>query len=73
LGDGYYAAPLLLDGHECASFTPCHLSPVVRRVSEFEALGQIAVRCLVIGCKRLWGVRWDPWKAGSKGFALWIE
>lgn len=73
LGDGCYAAPVLLDDVEWASFSPCHIAPIVRARAEFEVLGQITDYCQADGCKQLWEVRWDPWRIGAKGFALWIE
>ncbi|MGH8929712.1 MAG: hypothetical protein ACRDZO_03500 [Egibacteraceae bacterium] len=66
---GSYPAPVLLDGHECASFTPCHLAPIIRPISDFAALGQLTLRCPATRCVRWWKVRWHP----GHTYALWIE
>ncbi len=86
LGDGYYAAPVLLDDEEWVSFTPCHLRPVIWPTVEPAARGERTARCPRVGCGQLWAVIWDPrstiggslrplgsWGADREGFALWIE
>ncbi len=69
---GSYPAPILLDDHDFASFTPCHLVPIIRPISDFNPLGQLTVHCPTTGCALPWKIRWDPATTGHR-HALWIE
>lgn len=66
LDDGYYAAPVLFDDHEWVSFTPCHLRPVTRAITDFAGSGEQTVRCRFPRCGQLWNVVWDPSDAAGR-------
>ncbi len=71
LEHGFFDAPVLVDEAEWASFTPCHLCPVRRAITDFHVLGEVTLRCPE--CSKLWAVRWDPWRSQDPGHALWID